>query len=523
MKMRLHQFIGLLIMLFVISCTETNEATLAELTTIEITGITATSAQSGGTIVTDGGASVTARGVCWSTNPSPTIDDNKTIDGSGAGTYFSLLTGLTPNTSYFVRAYATTSNGTSYGVSFSFTTTDGSISISTNEILNIGLTEVTAGGNILSDGGAPVTSRGVCWSKNLSPTINDNKSNEGSGVGQFISVISGLEKNTTYYVRAYATNLTGTTYGDSRMFMTMDGVIVISTTEITNIDMNTATSGGNIISSGGDEVTSRGVCWSLNANPSVADNKTNEGTGSGNFVSTITNLLPGTTYHVRAYASNSTGTYYGNNLILTTLSPVFTQGGGVTDIDGNTYPSVILGTQEWTTENLRTTKYSNGETILNIANPPSAWENQQAIGAWAYYNNDIQYNSTFGKLYNWFAVADLRNVCPTGWHVPTESEFTTLINFLGGNEVAGDKMKSKTGWLDNGNGNNTSGLTILPAGFRDFLGNFNDRGETTVFWTSTPHACCNGARNSSLRFNTPVVSQLWSNKKHGLSVRCIKD
>lgn len=205
------------------SCEKEDEKNVPELTTAEVTEITQTSAISGGSITDDGGATVTARGVCWSTSQNPTINDNKTEDGSGEGSFASSLTDLQPNTTYYIRAYATNSMGTAYGNVLLFTT-DEEINlptITTSEVTEITRTTAVSGGNIADDGGAIVTERGVCWSTGEEPTINDNKTEDGSGSGSFTSIISGLEPNTTYYLRAYAINESGTAYGEQQVFTTI--------------------------------------------------------------------------------------------------------------------------------------------------------------------------------------------------------------------------------------------------------------------------------------------------------------
>ena len=192
-------------------------------TTNNITDITLTTAQCGGdvSLTSVDGLKVTARGVCWSTKPNPTINDNRTSDGSGTGNFTSNLINLTDNTTYYVRAYATNEKGTSYGEVKSFTTMDITMPIvTTNVVINITTSSATCGGNVTFDGNATVTSRGVCWGTYPNPTINDNKTVDGSGTGTFTSNLTNLTENTTYYVRAYATNEKGTSYGEQRSFTT---------------------------------------------------------------------------------------------------------------------------------------------------------------------------------------------------------------------------------------------------------------------------------------------------------------
>ena len=184
-------------------------------TTNEVENITFTSAICGGNVTYDGGVEVTAKGICWSTEPNPTVSDNYTVDGSGIGSYTSNLSNLLESTTYYVRAYATNVVGTSYGEERSFTTLEG---IELPAVITSDITEVThnsavSGGNVTDDGGSEVTARGVCWSTNQNPTIEDNKTTDGAGLGSYTSNLTNLESNTTYYVRAYAINEAGTAYG----------------------------------------------------------------------------------------------------------------------------------------------------------------------------------------------------------------------------------------------------------------------------------------------------------------------
>lgn len=189
---------------------------VATLTTNPVTNITGTTAVTGGNITSDGGTIITSRGVCWSTNTEPTTANDKTIDGSGAGSFTSNISGLSPSGTYYVRAYATNDIGTAYGNEYSFT--NYMATLTTIDIGNITGISASSGGNISSDGGSVVTARGVCWSTNQGPTIANSKTDNGSGVGIYSSNITGLNGYTTYYVRAYAINGVGTAYGNELSF-----------------------------------------------------------------------------------------------------------------------------------------------------------------------------------------------------------------------------------------------------------------------------------------------------------------
>ena len=392
-----------------------------------------------------------------------------------------------------------------------------------------GITAATAsgGGEVTSEGGVPVTLRGVCWSTNQNPTTADSKTSDGTGPGSFTSSITGLSPGVTYYLRAYAINTIGTSYSSQISFGALALLPVLSTVGLSNITTTTASSGGNITSDGGAAITARGVCWSTLHNPLITDNKTNDGTGTGNFTSAITGLNINTTYYVRAYATNAVGTVYGseNSVIFYLNVP----DAPVTDIDGNIYSTVKIGTQVWMTENLKTTKYRNGDPIPNVTDQ-TAWL-ALVTGAYCNYDDDPNKAAVYGRLYNWYAVADNRNLAPTGWHIPSRDEWRVLSNFLGGSAVSGGKLKETglTHWLSPNTGaTNESGFNALPAGLRTPNMSFNALGGSTYWWTSTTSTDFNNnayflaaiASIDDLAYDTDGGHKP---KSGGLSVRCVKD
>jgi len=303
---------------FIHSCKK-DKPTPPVITTTVVTAISQTTATSGGEVTDEGGAPIVSRGVCWSTTQNPTTTNSKTTDGSGTGTFASNITGLTANTTYYVRAYATNSAGTGYGNQVSFTTSPVVIAtLATDVVTSITSTTAVSGGNISADGGGAITARGVCWGTTANPTTSNDKTTDNSGTGSFVSNITGLQPVTKYYVRSYATNSAGTAYGNELNFTTSAALATLTTTDISNITSTSAKSGGNISNDGGASVTVRGVCWSTLQNPTIADNKTTDGSGTGSFTSNLTGLNAGTIYYVRAYATNIVGTNYGNQISFTT-------------------------------------------------------------------------------------------------------------------------------------------------------------------------------------------------------------
>ena len=518
---------------------EAVETTIPTVSTSSITDITTNSATCGGNVTSDGGATVTARGVCWSTSSNPTISNSHTSDGSGAGTYSSSITGLSSNTTYYVRAYATNINGTSYGSQKSFTTKIPTTAptVSTSSITDITTNSATGGGNVTSDGGATVTARGVCWSTSSNPTVSNSHTTDGTGTGSFTSSITGLSSNTAYYVRAYATNSNGTSYGNQVSFTTNTPTTTptVTTSSITDITTNSATGGGNVTSDGGATVTARGVCWSTSQNPTVSNSYTTDGSGTGSFTSSITGLSSNTAYYVRAYATNSEGTAYGDEISFTTQQSSH-ETGTVTDIDGNVYKTVKIGNQWWMAENLKVSHYRNGDAIPNVTDNTD-WSNL-ATGAYSNYGNDANNAVTYGSLYNWYAVGDSRNIVPEGWHVPSDEEWKRLEMYLGmsqseadesgyrgtdqGSQLAGNADLWYDGDLVSNAAFGSSGFAVLPGGYRGYDGYFSIMGYGAYFWSST-ETSSGYAWRRTLAYGYSDVARSGNNKRGGFSVRCVRD
>ncbi len=321
----------------------------------------------------------------------------------------------------------------------------------------------------------------------------------------------------------------------------------LTTAAVSTIAPITAASGGTISSDGGAAITAKGVCWSTSANPTISlTTKTNDGSGSGTFISNMTGLAANTIYYVRAYATNSLGTAYGNEISFTTAN---TSGTTVTDIDGNSYQSITICSQTLTKQNLNVSKYSDGTPIPQVQDT-TAWANL-TTGAWCYYENNTANGAVCGKLYNWYAVAGIydaasatnpalrKKLAPNVWHVPTDGEWSTLINCLdpnadGGNNfnTAGGKMKT-TGTLQDGTGlwnfpnagaTNESGFSGLPAGFRNYDGTFSYVGNGAIWWSSSESEdLTTEAWGRGLNFYTYGAARPTNDKTYGFSVRCLRN
>jgi uncharacterized protein (TIGR02145 family) len=609
------------------SCKDDKEPTEPVLTTSEVLSITQSGAISGGNITDDGGSDITARGVCWSANENPTIASFKTNDGKGTGSFTSTLAGLTANTQYYVRAYATNKAGTGYGNQLNFVTAQSANIITFNPTLTYGTLSDMDGNEYktieignqtwmaenlrttkYNDGSSVpavndnstwfnLTTDAYCWYDNditkkeiygaLYNWYAVNRGNlcpagwhvptdqEWTVLSAYLggeSVAGGKLKETGtahWNPNTGATNESGFTAlpggmrGNGGVFFDLGyyggywwsatenwcRLIYCRSTDISSLtDMNTtgfsvrcvmgdpepvvlptvtttapynvsttgANSGGLVKSNAGASITDRGVCWSTSPNPTTADLKTSDGTGAGSFKSEINGLTANTTYYLRAYATNIAGTAYGDQLIMKTMT------GSVTDIDGFIYKTVTIGSQIWMAENLKTTHYQNGNEIPDVTDE-NAWNNLTTAARCT--NSFIDnYSAVYGLLYNWYAVSDNRNICPAGWHVPSDPEWTTLITYLGGEGSAGGKMKEKgtSHWIyPNTDATNESGFTALPDGERGPYG--FDSALDWGFWWSSSENDATTAWHIILFTYDGTVNKPSNDKKSGFSVRCLKD
>jgi len=313
---------------------------------------------------------------------------------------------------------------------------------------------------------------------------------------------------------------------------------VLVTTPVSNITEVSASSGGHITSDGGSIITARGVCWSTSVMPTIFSHKTTVNNDSLIFTSTLNGLTGDSIYYVRAYATNSKGTAYGDQVSFKTLKPVILT---VTDIDGNVYHTIKIGSQTWMKEDLKTTKYSNGE-LIGTTNPVTLDLSYESTPKyqWAYDGNE--YNALeYGRLYTWYAATDSRKIAPKGWHVASDNEWKMLQNYLiaNGYNYDGTKTNNKTAkslsstslWntclIEGAIGtdltkNNSSGFTAVPAGYRGVEGAFYILNWVSDHWTSTEDSS-DFARMYALGYTSPDLGYYSRNKKYGISVRCVKD
>jgi len=614
---------------------EPNTAALPTVTTAGMTGITPTSANGGGEVTNDGGASVTARGVCWSTLPNPTTADSFTVDGWGTGAFLSNLTDLIPGTPYYVRSYATNFIGTAYGNEVTFTTLPFSFTCGTSITINhvagavAPVNKTVTYGTVTNIPGAPskcwITSNlgadhqatavsdatepsaGWYWQFNrkqgykhtgtvrtpntqwitlIDENLSWQASNDpctlelGSGwriptntewtnvdaagnwtdwngpwnsalkmhaagglgssgalggrgsVGHYWSSTQGGAGTVGYrlsfynseslpnpYDKAYGFSLRCLAYASASTIPT------VSTSEVVDITQTTATGGGNVTADGGVPVTARGVCWSTLPNPTTADSLTSDGTGTGIFVSNLTGLTPNTPWYVRAYATNSVGTAYGDEVTFTTLPAAFTCGTSITinHVAGVVAPvnkTVTYGTVTnipgapskcWITSNLGA---DHQATSKSDATEPSAgwyWQFNRKQG-YKHTGTVRTPNTTWinwiDEDFDWQAANDPCSLeLGAGWRIPTATEWTNV-----------DASGNWTNW----NGPWNSALKMHAAGYLiSDNGTLSQRGSNGCYWSSTQNN--NIAHGWYLQFTSTASNMNTNAKSSGWTIRCLRE
>ena len=505
---------------------------IPDVTTANITNPTTNSATGGGNVPNSGNATVTARGVCWNTTANPTLKNclGFTTDGQGTGSFTSNITNLADGVKYYVVAYATNSKGTGYGAQVDFTTLPITLpTVITSGITNPTTNSATGGGNVTDSGNATVTARGVCWNTTGNPTLQNciSFTANGSGTGPFISSITGLSDGVTYFVKAYATNVEGTTYGTQVNFTTLAITLpTVTTTAITNPTTNSATGGGNVTNAGNATVTARGVCWNTTGNPTLQNciNFTSDGIGIGSFTSNITGLSPSTTYFVRAYATNSEGTAYDvDDVSFTTLTP-WSCGAtlGITHTAGAIAPvnkTVNYGTVQtnltgsnkcWITQNLGADHQATSATDATEASAGWYWQFNRKQG----YKHDgttrtpsTTWISSINENSDWLPANDpCALLLGSGWRLPTNTEWTNA---------------DETGGWDNYNQTFASVLKLHAAGYLyNSSGSLNYRGSLGFYWSSSQFDSYTGRY---LTFGSGGSYMPTNGKAYGFSARCLRD
>jgi len=386
--------------------------------------------------------------------------------------------------------------------------------VNLTEVTEIGRNYAFAGGVVVDDGGHKVVYKGLCWSISPDPTIENMHIQKYFADNNFSLKMDGLYANTTYYVRAYATGDAGTAYSNSISFKTLPASEpIVKNQNAQNVTYTSASFGGRIIDNGGEPILNRGICWGTNPNPTIENSKVEFSKSLKPFYHKLSDLNPNTTYYFRSFATNTIGTGYAEQFEFRTLK------GTVTDIDGNIYPTVQIGSQEWMAENLQVTHYRNGDEILDYGSK-EIWGYEYFRAAYCMINNDPEIKSKYGLVYTFYAATDSRGLCPDGWHVPSMLEWNELISYLGGQVSAKNKMLNRS---DPELNYNASGLNGLPTGFVDWFGYQSVPEYSVYWWTSTMLYQLDDRLCHYVSFgtNTEFMETMLGNS--GLGIRCLKD
>jgi uncharacterized protein (TIGR02145 family) len=447
----------------------------------------------------DGGSAIT--GYTATSNPGG-------LTGTGSASPVT-VTGLTNGTAYAFTVTATNANGigqaSSASNSVTPSTVPGAPTIGTATAGNAQATvtftaPVSNGGSAITGYTATSSPGGFTGTSTASPIT-----------------VTGLTNGTAYSFTVTATNANGTGPASSASNSVTPSLPPIATTAAASIvTSTTATLNGTV------NANNLSTTVTFEYGPTISYGFTVtaiQSPVSGNLVTNvsvpITALTPNATYHFRVKAISTSGTSYGNDLPFSTPARV-------TDIDGNVYNTVQISTQIWMAENLKTTKYNNGALIPQVTDPDSWWQLTTPAYCW-YNNNQVSYGNTYGALYNWYTVGT-GNLCPSGYRVPTQTEWQTLITYLGGSTLAGIKAKETgtTHWSNPNNATNESGFTALPGGSRNPVdGTFQliyDRG----YWWSSTMEVSHAYYYIEMRYNWNNIMLTTEREQLAFSVRCIK-
>ena len=486
--------------------------------------VTETTADCGGTVTAKSDPAI-ACGICWDTVTEPTIKGNKTVDNLVNGKFSSHLANLISGEVYYVRAYATNKYGTVYGSSIYLQTKQAAKTLDATAIATFSATL----NGIINPNNLETS---VFFEYGLTNACENTvaaipSTTNGSNNIPVSAIISNLNPGAKYYFRLKAVNSTKTIYGPEKSFTTLGKK---PNAKNRGMSAGNSVNGAKFNALVNSNLLETAVSFQYGPT-SAYGHEISAGTIPGGrnndtIINTIiSNLELNTTYHLRVKAVNALGATYSSDTTFLSYS--------VADVDGNFYHTLVIGGQTWLMENLKTTHYRNGDDIPNITDG-TAW-GELTTGAMCWYNNNYStFGTVYGGLYNFYAAVDPRGLAIEGWHVPTDTEWTTLKAYLGGNNGnVGGKLKETgfTHWLQpNLGATNETGFTALPGGFRGATGPTGPRGifgainEVAYFWSSTasPDPNCAWIKYIFYKYNSLYNDQATYNF-FGVSIRLIKD
>lgn len=490
---------------------------LPTVNTDSISTITYFTALVNGNAINQGSSPITERGFCFSTIPNPTVSNSKIVVSAGLGAFSGTLTGLIPNTTYYIRAYASSSLGNAYGEQLFFTTPYlPPPTLTTDSVQHINYTNVLAFGNITNIGGIGFSEKGFCYGTAANPsTANTKISVSGTNPGLFSASLSSLTSSTTYHVRAYVINQAGTFYGNDLEFSTLIPP-TITTLEITNYTTTSAVFEGFISSEGSKPVIERGICYGLSSNPTLSGTHVVLGNGPGPFSTNIAGLSG--YYYIRAYATTEFGTFYGNQVNFSTsctanFVKTHTVNGIAPVAKTVTYfVDYLVPGEPWKCWLLQNLGADHQATSVNDATEESAgwyWQFSEKQGF--KHTGSLRTPSTTWKTQIYFTSNWAANIDPCrlelggSWRLPTSTEWTNVKN-------AG----MWTSWNEPWN----SILKLHAAGaLSSSNGSLTNRGTSGYYWSSSNSTTTEGVR---LRFTSTTNVVEVNTKATASSVRCLK-
>lgn len=512
-------------LIFIISSCKKDEETLPKVKTTSAEVLSGSAALISAEILDMGSHPIISQGICYSsTKTHPTIVDKCIEDETFSQAFQILVENLKLSTQYHVRAYAQNEIGMSYGRILSFITVDGLANVETIEPKDITYNSALVSGLIHHEGDYPITSKGIYYATDsLFFNLETNFIEVFDASNPFQVILEDLMPETSYFYRAFAVNQIDSAFGKTQSFITLRGIPKVITKEAEDIKKTSALVGGEVINPGYLPVNRSGICYSQeNSNPDFNDICLEYSGNSQMFQILLEDLNPSNKYYFRAFAENDIGYHFGDSFLFMTEHET------ITDIEGNVYRIHKIGEQIWMIDNLRVTKFNNGEPIP-LREENSYWHEETAIDepAYSYYNNDESYAELYGALYNFAVAADPRNVCPEGWRVMNNNDRYILLTHIGGPNNGGDlkttgTIEAGTGlWYEpNAQATNSSGFSAIPGGFR--RGYTYGMGKNANFWTSNSYSP-SFAYAVILGYIDFWASTVVAHECQGFSIRCVKE